>query len=474
MRVERGNIRTKIIQATDEEYYWLYDYLTFKNKSDFYAQEEDKAFYMLERNTESFPSGMMPLIEMDAPEDGINIEVVDRRASVPRFLEPDRSWLYDYQERGVRIALSEETGILWLPTGSGKTEMQIGIAMTVPVRWLICVPDSDLLEQTALRWEKRTGTRAGRVGDGIWQIDRVTVATFQTLYARYLQPETQKLLLSVQGVMFDEAHTLPASTFYRVAMATINARYRLGFSGTPLDRTDKKSVYIISATGPVLYRVKSDLLIQRKAIAAPMIRMVPVTQYADPRYYTEGMWTYRQLYKMSYDNFIISSQRRNMALLDICRRAEKPAMLFVKEKDHGYILQRMCEEENIAAVFAYSKHKTKLRKSILNLASAGKLDVVICTNIFKQGIDMPELMSIIRGDAGKSVIEALQKAGRGSRVIWNEDHTALLKSKFQLWDIADRGHPWFFDHSKERIKAYIREGFDPKLEDGLFAQARWA
>ncbi len=474
MRLERGNLRTRVVEATDKEYWWLYDYLTFKNHRSIYSAEEDKAFYMLERNSESFPSGMLPLVEQDAPEEGFYVEVVDRRGTLPRRLAPDLSWLYDYQRKGVEVALREEVGILWLPTGSGKTEMQIAVAMAVPVRWLIMVPDADLLGQTADRWEKRTGTRAGRVGDGIFQVDRVTVATFQTLYKRFLTPEVRQLLTFAQGVMFDEVHTLPADTFYRVAMATLNARYRLGFSGTPLDRGDQKSVYTISATGPVIYRVKSDLLIDKGRIARPQITMVPVVQYADPRYYTEGgMWSLRQLYQMSYDTFIINSQKRNLALLDICRRAAKPALLFVKEKVHGHVLARLCEEANIPAVFAHAKHKTSMRKSILQAAAAGRLDVVICTNIFKQGVDVPELMAIIRGDAGKSVIEALQKGGRGSRVIWNEDYTELVKDRFEIWDIFDRGHPWFTDQAKKRTRAYAREGFHPHIEEGLFASTAW-
>lgn len=469
MRIERGNIRSKILEADDREFWWLYDYLTFKNRRDLYSKDEDKAFYLLERNSESFPSGMMPLIEADAPDDGHFVEIVDRRARPPRLLSPDLSWLYDYQKRGVELALRQEVGILWLPTGSGKTEMQIALCMVVPVRWLIVVPDADLLDQTARRWEERTRTRAGRVGDGIFTVDRVTVCTFQTLYRRFLDPEVQKLLLGAQGVIFDEAHTLPAETFYRVAMATINARFRLGFSGTPLDRGDQRSVYTISATGPVIYRVKSDLLVDLKRIAKPLITLVPVVQFAEPRWYTEGFFTLRQLYKESYDHFIINSRKRNLALLDIARRAAKPSLLFVKEKAHGYVLERLLQDAGIPAVFAYSRHKTSMRRSILAELVGGKIDVVICTNIFKQGIDVRELMSIIRGDAGKSVIEALQKAGRGSRVIWSEDGSHLVKDRFELWDVFDRGHPWFFDHAKKRTRAYSREGFHPRIEEGIFS-----
>lgn len=93
---------------------------------------------------------------------------------------------------------------------SGKTECFIALGRRVPCRWLVFVHKRDLLHQTAERFEKRTGERAGRVGDSIWEPARWTVATFQTIFANRTENKARELLLGAEGVIADEC--FPAGT----------------------------------------------------------------------------------------------------------------------------------------------------------------------------------------------------------------------------------------------------------------------
>lgn len=272
--------------------------------------------------------------------------------------------------------------------------------------------------------------------------------------------------------MVHNCHTVPANTFFLVAQGFVNAYYRFGFSATPLERGDKKTAYLYGVTGPVVYKVPAKWLEQQKRIARPLVRFVTVIQEVEPVYYTPTEFlTAKKLHAMSYDRFIVESEKRNLAIIDVLKRARRPGLVFVKLKEHGYKLHEAAARQGIKTLFLKGQHSTKARKGTLTMLTRGDLDFVIATDIFRQGLDVQELQSVIRADAGSSVIQSLQKGGRGSRVIRDEDTGDLLKKDFELWDILDRGHPWFLSQSQARMRAWKKEGYLPAIEKGgVFAQ----
>jgi hypothetical protein len=132
----------------------------------------------------SFPSGFVASIRAAAESMGYAVDVDDQRTNpVSRDENADLGWLRDYQREAVEKAVKAQRGILWMPTGAGKTEVAAALARALPCSWLFIVPQADLLYQTAERFTRRTGEEAGIVGDGEWSEARFTVATFQTLAA---------------------------------------------------------------------------------------------------------------------------------------------------------------------------------------------------------------------------------------------------------------------------------------------------
>ena len=113
-----------------------------------------------------------------------------------------------------------------MPTGSGKTETAVALAMRLGMtNTLFIAPEADLMHNAARRWELRTDVQAGRIGDGyMTPRDGFTAATFQTLASRMTKkdPKLLKYLSTVGALIIDEVHTLPASSFYNVAQAIGN------------------------------------------------------------------------------------------------------------------------------------------------------------------------------------------------------------------------------------------------------------
>lgn len=332
---------------------------------------------------------------------------------------------------------------------SGKTELIVALTMAVPYTWLVCVPSIDLLDQTITRFVLRTGETPGKIGDGAWTPgmgslgSRVTVATFQTLYAGITRKSKRvlDLLQNTQAASFDEAHMLPANSFLAIPRRLPNAGWRFGFSGTPLARGDQRTVYLIGQTGPVIYRVRSQLLIDNGVLSKPVIRFVPLVQTVPGFHWAE---VYRQ--------GIVDSDVRNDLLVAMAKQAAKPALLFVRDIRHGRNLLARCRKAGIQAEFIWGDNSAAARLSANKRLVRGDIDLLIASTIYDQGVDIPEVRSVVLGGGGKSDIKSLQRLGRGMRV-------SAGKSEVECWDVRDSGQPWLAAHASQRQAIYLAQGY---------------
>jgi superfamily II DNA or RNA helicase len=281
----------------------------------------------------------------------------------------------------------------------------------------------------------------------VWREEEFTVATFQTLVRAVAakDPRASAFLKSVQGVIIDEVHVAPADTFFQVLMALENAYFRVGMSGTPLDRTDKRSVLTIAATGRIIYTITPDVLIDAGVLARPRIKLMAMPQESE-------LPTWQGV----YGECVVRSVVRNRAVVDMVRMAEKPCLVFVKEVTHGKRLNKTLMKAGFNSDFVWGTSSTDARKSDVKRLVRGDIDVLVCSVIFQEGIDIPELRSVVIVSGGKSVIATLQRLGRGMRVVAG-------KKEFEVWDFDDQGNKWLERHARARRKAYVDQGYETIL-----------
>lgn len=456
MKIVLTNTVAHVIEATSAEHKFLYQLLAYKDTSARHRRyyKGDGFVHLYSPLDPRFPAGFMREVYEAARAANLTIQYADRRT---RPIEPnesaDLSWLRDYQLEAVQAASKRTRGVIWAPTGSGKTEMAIGLTQLLPCRWLFLAHRAQLVYQAATRYQKRTGKEAGVIANGVWEERHFTAATFQTLYKRLKDSDapTLSFLSKIDGVIIDEVHTLPATSYYQVSNALKNAYYRIGLSGTPLLRDDHKSCMVIGATGSVVYRIKAQTLIDAGQLAEPVIRMTPCEQEID----IPPAKTSRQRAKVwarVNDELIVNSDTRNAIIVDLVRRAAKPSLVFVARLDHGKILAAAIRSEGIDVEFVSGNKVTPQRLAAIKRLERGDVDVLVCTVVFNEGIDIPELRSVVIAGGGKSAIAALQRIGRGMR-------RPNGKSTFEVWDIADTGS-LLETHAKKRRAAYRIEGYE--------------
>jgi superfamily II DNA or RNA helicase len=332
---------------------------------------------------------------------------------------------------------------------------------------------SQLADDIATRFELRSpGLVAGRILEGGWDIPedaQLVAATYQTLKAtleskhEWKRAMAEKLLKNAQGLIVDEVHTAPAETYLALLMRT-RAYYRFGVSGTPLERNDAKSQYAIAAIGPLIYQIKPQLLIERGILAKPTVRMATVEQYGS----AAAGWA------TVYKNLVVKSKRRNKKLIDYAKRCTKPGFLFVEQKEHGHALVKQLFAAGLKAEFVWGKHSIDYRKSLIKRLILGHFDLLVCSRVFNEGIDVPELRSVVIGSGGKSLIAVLQRLGRGMRV--DRDRAGAVRDGgdvFEVYDILDQGQRWLEKHAKVRRDAYLADQYELLIEEpGLADQLR--
>ena len=441
---------------------WLNSYLAFDDQSTAYRRGRDgrakrvkpQKIRLFDFTDESFPTGLLALVYQKVREMGWTITFNDCRRPCPLPIATDLSWLRSYQREAVDAAIKKGRGILHEPTGAGKSEIAAGIIKSFPVYWTFIVHRSGLMYQTAERFREREIPGVGILGDGKSEIgDRVTVTTFQTMWAQKHTSEVKSLFVKSQGLLVDESHVLPGPTLSQVAAAFDEARYRFGLSGTPLDRSDQRSLITIGAIGPIIHRTRANVLIDAGVLAKPDIRMVRVEQAIE-----------RPTYTGVYGEGVIRSTKRNSAIISCVKNATKPCLVFVTNLKHGNILLNTVKSTGMSAFFVQGNVDELKRQELKDKLRNKQIDVVIASVVWQEGIDIPELSSVVIAGGGRSVIAALQRVGRGMR-------RAAGKDTFEVWDIADVGNRILERHSKARIAAYSREGYDVRhVSFGVSAQ----
>ena len=161
MLVEVANARSKLLRAGEAEERRLRRVLSFEQNG--WRKRGEESVCMLEAATKEFPTGFLPMVRDSGAQDGVKLELLDTPKAPCAPVEADLSRMsgrYAFQRDVVQDALAKQRGILWCPTGSGKTDIGIGIVQSLPcaagavARPRTVLPGSVPCRKEASSWQK--------------------------------------------------------------------------------------------------------------------------------------------------------------------------------------------------------------------------------------------------------------------------------------------------------------------------------
>lgn len=373
-----------------------------------------------------FPVGVLQRVRDVLDAFGVAYEV--EGVIYPGRGDMDVSWntdmtLREYQQDAVDECLRRGTGIIAMPTGSGKT--LIGLRLTYELRrpTLVLCHRKEIADQWVDQMQDLLDVDVARCYGGVRESGDFQVALYQSVYDS--GDVRGDVRLDHDVLLADEAHRVGADTFSDVAL-NVNAPYRFGMSATP-EREDNATLRVVGGTGELIADIRPETLIDQGYLAEPTWRILD-TPKSKGRY---------RNWQAEYKGEIVENAGRNEMIADEVSDLPKPCYVHVERIAHGKRLESMIDGAKF--VSSDSNDREEAVESFQN----GERDVLIST-LLGEGFDLPELRSIVMAGGLKTEIGAIQKVGRALRP--ETDEAVVV-------DCIDKGR-WVGEHSEQRIETY--------------------
>lgn len=371
----------------------------------------------------SFYTGLVPFVQLNFPGTEVDDQRIwpdlDHGFQVPELTKDPRGYQIDY----LFDALKNHRRIIESDTGSGKTLMMALILTAYDLPTLILVPNKTLLAQLTTELSALIpGSEFSQAsGDGV-VLKRRTLGLPSTLTKLSNQDLQQfKVLLC------DECHT-SAGTRTTDVILRCGAPYRFGFTGTSKGRSDNRDLVVQGLFGPPVKLVQTEKLTEAGYLAPVNIQVY------------RGWW--EASYAHLEEHLIVRNDLRNRMIAELVSNQKGAILILVHRVEHGKILQEMIP----GSIFVHGDTESDERERIRIAVQQGQYRVLIASNVFALGLDIPNLEVCINAAGGKAEILAKQRFGRITRP-WNESVKKYI-------DVYDDYHPGLEEHSKERIKYY--------------------
>ncbi|CAB4170686.1 SSL2 DNA or RNA helicases of superfamily II [uncultured Caudovirales phage] len=365
----------------------------------------------------------------------------------------------DYQIDAFVHAIRSRRALLLSPTASGKSLIIYLIVRYLNARkTLIIVPTISLVSQLASDFADYgfdSDVHIHRIFGGQDKFtDRpITISTWQSLYTL-----PKEYFTEFDVIIGDEAHLFKAKSLAEIMTALVNAKYRIGTTGT-LDGTKTHKLVLEGLFGPVRKVITTKELMDNKVVADFHIKCL-LLKHPDSICQAAKNFSYQQEIE-----YLVLNERRNQFITNLALSLEGNTLILYQYVDkHGKILHEMINKkaDGRKIFFVSGEVDGDAREDIRRIVET-QTDAIIVASFgtFSTGINIRNLHNIIFASPSKSRVRNLQSIGRGLRKSETKDSAVLF-------DIADdlrhKKHDNFtLKHFAERIKIYSEEKFKFKI-----------
>ena len=361
-------------------------------------------------------------------------------------------------------AMQKRRALLVSPTASGKSLIIYLIFRQLHqyqnLKGLIIVPTTSLVEQLYSDFgDYNDGemTDVHRIYQGKEkETDKsLIISTWQSLYKM-----PKEYFHQFDYVIGDEAHLFKAQSLTTILTSCINAKYRIGLTGT-LDGTKTHKLVLEGLFGTVKKVISTKELIDKQQLSNFEIKCL-VLKHTDEECLKAKDYTYPEEIQ-----YLISHEIRNKFIKNLTVSLGKNTLVLYQMVDkHGKILYDMIRETekigNRKVFFVHGGTDTTDREDIRKIMEIEQDAIVVASfGTFSTGINIRNLHNIIFAMPTKSSIRTLQSIGRGLR---QNDGKEIAT----LYDISDdlrykKHMNYTLKHFVERTKIYNEEKFPFKI-----------
>jgi superfamily II DNA or RNA helicase len=362
-------------------------------------------------------------------------------------------------------AMQKRRALLVSPTASGKSLIIYLIFQQLykyqNLKGLVIVPTTSLVEQLYSDFADYNNENMEPELHRIYQgkekdTDKpLTISTWQSLYKM-----PKEYFEQFDYIIGDEAHLFKAQSLTTILTSCVNAKYRIGLTGT-LDGTKTHKLVLEGLFGDVRQVTTTRELIDTQQVSDFEIKCL-VLKHDD-----DICLRYKDATYQEEIQYLISNEARNKFIKNLAVSLGTNTLVLYQMVDkHGQILYDMIKNtKNIGErkiFFVHGGTDTADREEIRRIMEIEQDAIVVASfGTFSTGINIRNLHNIIFASPSKSRVRNLQSIGRGLR-------QSEGKTKAVLYDVADdmryKKHMNFtLKHFVERTKIYNEEKFPFKI-----------
>ena len=379
-------------------------------------------------------------------------ELVDLTSVVSQYNIPFA--VRDYQLDAINRSLTQQRVLLLSPTASGKSLIIYILVRYLKLKTLILVPTTSLVSQMyndfrEYGWDVANNCHTVFAGRDKGSELPVIISTWQSIYKMQ-----QKYFEQYELVIGDEAHGFKSKSLTAIMTKCINAKYRIGTTGT-LDGTQTHKLVLEGLFGKVHKVTTTKKLIDQKHLSPFTINALVLKHPDSICHNLKGINYQEEL------EYLISSEARNKYIVNLTIGLERNTLLLFRfVEKHGQLLYDMIKENtnDRKIFFVYGGTDTDTREQIRAIVESERNAVIVASyGVFSVGVNIRNLHNIIFASPSKSRIRNLQSIGRGLRL-------SDKKEIATLYDIADdlkfkNKKNYTLEHFEERVKTYKEENF---------------
>jgi len=362
-------------------------------------------------------------------------------------------------------AMQKRRALLLSPTASGKSLIIYLIFRQLwqyqNLKGLVIVPTTSLVEQLFSDFgDYNNGSMEEHIHRIYQGKDKntdkpLTISTWQSLYKM-----PKEYFEQFDYIIGDEAHNFKAQSLTTILTSCVNAKYRIGLTGT-LDGTKTHKLVLEGLFGSVKKVVTTKELIDKDQLSTFEIKCL-VLKHTDE----ECLFVKDKTYAEEIQ-YLISHETRNKFIKNLAVSLGKNTLVLYQMVDkHGKILYDMIKDTekigNRKVFFVHGGVDTSDREEIRSIMEIEQDAIIVASfGTFSTGINIRNLHNIIFAMPTKSSIRTLQSIGRGLR---QSDGKEIAT----LYDISDdlrykKHMNYTLKHFVERTKIYNEEKFPFKI-----------
>lgn len=359
-------------------------------------------------------------------------------------------------------------GTVILPTGAGKSYLALKAISLLDKSTLVVLPTIDLMNQWYGLLKDSFGTEVGILGGGYHQVEKLTVATYDSGYI-YIDRYGDRFALLV----FDEVHHLPSPKYSHIPQMSV-APYRLGLTAT-YRRPDELHYRLGELVGRVVYQKRVTDLKGEHLSDYEIIRLRVGLASEERKEYERSLKEYTgyvrekkvRYYGTKWEDFIRESSYSGQARRALLARRRVHQIIYHAQRKLE-ILESLIKQHHRERMIIFTQdnefvyrisqtfllpcitHQTKTleRKAILDRFRDGDYPIICTSKVLNEGIDVPEAKVAVILSGSAAPREHLQRLGRILRKRWGK--------KALLYEVVVKG-------TKETQISYQRRGKDAHL-----------